>query len=111
MENEPHWILKGLFAALLGAIPWAAIGFILNVLVPIIGLVICCGSLNPTYYQFAYWLPLAVSGVVVVIVLAAWTRDPSSTKSRSELARESIKGAILVITLCLSVMAWTGRLI
>ena len=111
MEREPHWILKGLFAALLGAIPWAILGYILNVLIPLVGLTICCESLSPTYYWYAYWLPLAVGLAVGIIVLLAWARDRASTKTRNELAKESIKGGALILALWLSFMAYTGRLI
>ena len=111
MEREPNWILKGLSAALLGSILWAICGFILNILIPLIGLAICCESLSSTYYAFAYWLPLVVALIAGLIVLLAWARDPASTKTRSELTRESVKGAVLVLALWLSVMAYTGRLI
>ena len=110
VEREPNWILKGLSAGLLGAVFWAVPGFILNVLVPLVGLTICCESLSPTYYLFAYWLPLALAVIVGITVLFAWARDRASTKTRSELARESVKGGFLVLALWLSVMAYTGRL-
>jgi len=111
MEREPHWILKGLSAALLALIPWAILGFILNILIPLVGLTVCCESLSPTYYSFAYWLPLAVALVTGLIVLLAWARDRASTKTKSELAKESVKGAVFVLALWLSFMAYTGRLI
>lgn len=111
MEREPHWILKALSAALLGAILWAVLGFILNVLIPLVGLTICCERLGYTYYSFAYWLPLAAAIAAGIIVLLAWARDRASTKTRSELAGESVKGAVLILALWLSFMAYTGRLI
>ena len=111
MEREPNWILKGLSGGLLGAILWGVLGFILNVLIPLVGLTICCESLSPTYYSFAYWLPLAVAVIAGIIVLLAWARDRASTKTKSELAREAVKGGFLVLALWLSIMAYTGRLI
>lgn len=110
VEREPNWILKGLSAGLLGAVFWMVLGFILNILIPLVGLTICCESLSPTYYSFAYWLPLALAVIVGITVLLAWARDRASTKTRSELARESVKGGVLLLALWLSVMASTGRL-
>jgi len=111
MEREPHWILKGLSAALLGSILWAILGYVLNILIPLVGLTVCCESLSPTYYSFAYWLPLAAALFAGGIVLLAWAADRASTKTRSELAKESVKGAVLILALWLSFMAYTGRLI
>jgi hypothetical protein len=101
MPPEPHWILKGLSAATLGAIPWIIIGLTLNVLIPLIGVVICCQSLGGTYYWFAYWLPITLGSVVAVVVLLAWANDPKSTKSRKERIFEASKAAMVVIGLCL----------
>lgn len=111
IEREPNWILKGLSAGVLGVVFWVVLGFALNVMGPLVGLAICCESLVPTYYLFAYWLPLAVGLVAGIIVLLAWARDRMSTKTRGELARASVKGAVLVLALWLSVMAYTGMLI
>jgi hypothetical protein len=67
VEREPDRILKEL-SGLLGAVFWMVSVFILHVLVPLVGLTICCESLSPIYYSFAYWLPLA------------WARDRASEK-------------------------------
>jgi hypothetical protein len=111
MPPEPHWILKGLSAALLGAIPWIALGYVLNVVIPLTGLVVCCESLGSSYYQFAYWLPIGVSGIVICLVLLAWAKDPASLRSSGERWRETAKAAAIVIFLCLLVMARSARLI
>jgi hypothetical protein len=111
MPQEPHWIVKGLFTAVLGAIPWIVLGYVLNVLVPIAGLIVCCESLGPTYYQFAYWLPMAVSGVVVAVVLLAWAKDAASTRSPRDRWKEAAKAAAVVVGLCLYVWARSLRLI
>ncbi len=75
MAKQPHWILVAIFATILGAIPWAVFGFLLNVLIPVLGVVICCQSLGASYYWFAYWFPLAswvlISGFV--LWLLGWT--------------------------------------
>jgi hypothetical protein len=111
MPPEPHWILKGISAALLGAISWIALGYLLNVVVPLAGLVVCCESLGPSYYQFAYWLPIGVSGIVVCLVLLAWAKDPASLRDSGERWREAAKAATLVVFLCLLVMARSVGLI
>lgn len=111
MPSEPHWALKGFSAALLGAVTWIAFGYVLNVAVPLIGLVACCESLGGSYYQFAYWFPIAASIIVMGVVLLAWARDPESTQSSDERYREAAKAALLVVCLCLLVVARSARLI
>ena len=105
MLPELHWILKGLSAAALGAIPWIIIGLTLNVLIPIIGVVVCCQSLGGIYYWIAYWLPITLGSVVAGVVLLAWAQDPKSIKSRKERILETSKAAMVVIGLCLLAVA------
>jgi hypothetical protein len=111
MENDPHWLLKGLSVTVLGAIPWVVLGFILNVLVPLIALTICCESLGGSYYWFAYWLPLFVSAVVMVILVLAWARDPASATFDKQRAREVIKGTLVVLACWVLWLFRSGRLI
>jgi hypothetical protein len=96
--------------ALLGAIPWTVVGYALNVLVPLIGVAVCCESLGRAYYSFAYWFPLAVSAVVMATVILASARDPASAMFNREKALEAAKGTIVVIGLWLTALAWTGNL-
>ena len=56
------------FAAVLGAIPWAIFGFLLNIAIPLIGVLICCQHLGGAYYNFAYWFPLAAGAAVAIFV-------------------------------------------
>jgi len=105
MPPEPHWILKGLFTAVLGAIPWIVLGYILNVVIPLIGLIVCCERLGHIYYQVAYWLPIVVAGVVVAVVLLAWANDPTSTISPRDRWKDAAKAAAIVIGLCLYMWA------
>ena len=110
MPPQPHWFLKGLAVTLLGVIPWIILGFVLNILVPLMGVVVCCESLGRAYYSFAYWFPLAVSAVVMATVIWASARDPASAMFSGERALETAKGTIVVLGLLLMVMAWTGTL-
>ena len=111
MENEPHWLLKGLSVTVLGAIPWVVLGYILNVLVPVIGLVVCCEKLGGSYYWYAYWIPLSLSAVVMVVLLLAWARDPASATFNRQRAREAAKGTAVVLAFWLLWLVKTGRLI
>ena len=108
---EPHWVFKGLSAAALGALPWIVLGFVLNVLIPILGVVICCQNLGRIYYWFAYWAPITLGAIVVATVLLAWTTDPESIKSSDERIVETAKAAMVVIGLCLLAVARSYGLI
>jgi ABC-type sugar transport system permease subunit len=110
MENEPHWLLKGFSVTVLGAIPWMVLGYILNILVPTIGLVVCCESLGRSYYWYAYWLPLAVSAVVMAVLLLAWARDPASATFDKQRAREAAKGTTVILGCWLLWLAKSGKL-
>jgi hypothetical protein len=105
MPPEPHWILKGLSAAALGAFPWIVLGFVLNVPIPLLGAVICCQNLGRAYYAFAYWAPIALGAIVAATILLAWAQDPESTKSSDERIFETAKAAMVVIGLCLLAVA------
>jgi hypothetical protein len=110
MENEPHWLLKGLAVTVLGAIPWIVLGYVLNIVVPLVSLVICCESLGRSYYSYAYWLPLAVSAVVMAILVLASGRDPTSTTFSKQKTLEAAKGTIVVLCLWLLAAVGSGKL-
>lgn len=76
MAEEIHWIIKTIFALLLGAVAWAVSGFVLNVLIPILGAVICCEHLGGEYYEFAFWFPLAAWGLVTALILGLLLAKP-----------------------------------
>lgn len=111
MPPEPHWVFKGLSAAALGALPWIVIGFVLNVPIPILGVVICCQNLGRAYYWFAYWAPITLGAIVAATILLAWAKDPESTKSSSERIFETTKATMVVIGLCLLAVARSYGLI
>jgi hypothetical protein len=105
MPPEPHWILKGLSAAALGALPWIVTGFVLNVPIPLLGAVICCQNLGRAYYWIAYWAPIILGAVAAATILLAWAKNPESAKSSDERIAETAKAAMVVVGLCLLAVA------
>jgi hypothetical protein len=63
-----------LFSVLFGGLAWAVVGAVLNVVIPVIALILCCAWLGSVYYEIAYWLPLFTGSVVAGLTLIAARR-------------------------------------